>query len=353
MKQDIKSLLLPELVEYFISVGEKQFRAQQVFSWLHKGVESFNEMTNLSAELREKLDNNFFISKPTIVKKQVSSIDNTTKYLYSVQEGDTVECVLMSYSHGNTICISTQIGCRMGCIFCASSKDGFKRNLHPSEILDQVLFTQKDSGKRISNIVLMGIGEPLDNFDNVMKFIQLICHPAGMNIGARHITISTCGIVENIDRLAIYDVQLTLAISLHAPDDETRSLIVPVNKNVGVNKLIEASQRYFNKTGRRVTYEYAMMDGINDFPFQAEMLSRLLDKKSSHLNLILMSIIDECDFRPSSKENLSEFTNILKRNGINYTIRRSLGADIDASCGQLRRRILNNIATAKEIITSK
>jgi len=341
MKRDIKSILLSELTEYFISIGEKQFRAQQVYSWLHKGVKSFNEMTNLSNELREKLNNEFFITVPTIVKKQVSGIDNTVKYLYSVQEGDTVECVLMNYSHGNSICISTQVGCKMGCIFCASSLDGFKRNLQPSEMLDQVLFSQIDSGKRISNVVLMGTGEPLDNFENVMRFIQLICHPSGMNIGARHITISTSGIVENIDRLAVYDVQLTLAISLHAPDDETRSFLIPTNKNTGVNKLITASQRYFMKTGRRVTYEYAMIDGINDSSQQAEMLSNLLDKKSSHLNIILLSNIVGCDLRASSNANLNNFISILKSNGINYTVRRSLGGDIDAACGQLRRRVLN------------
>ena len=341
MKRDIKSILLSELTEYFISIGEKQFRAQQVYSWLQKGVKSFDEMTNLSNELREKLNNEFLITVPTIVKKQVSGIDNTVKYLYSVQEGDTVECVLMNYSHGNSICISTQVGCKMGCIFCASSLDGFKRNLQPSEMLDQVLFSQIDSGKRISNVVLMGTGEPLDNFENVMRFIQLICHPSGMNIGARHITISTSGIVENIDRLAVYDVQLTLAISLHAPDDETRSFLIPTNKNTGVNKLITASQRYFMKTGRRVTYEYAMIDGINDSSQQAEMLSNLLDKKSSHLNIILLSNIVGCDLRASSNANLNNFISILKSNGINYTVRRSLGGDIDAACGQLRRRVLN------------
>jgi len=341
MKRDIKSILFSELSEHFDSIGEKQFRAQQVYSWLHKGVKSFEEMTNLSISLREKLDDEFFISVPTVIKKQVSSIDGTTKYLYGVQDDDTVECVLMSYSHGNSICISTQVGCRMGCTLCASALDGFKRNLAPSEMLDQVLFTQLESKKRISNVVLMGIGEPLDNFENVMRFIQLICHPLGMNIGARHITISTCGIVEKIDRLTAYDVQLTLAISLHAPDDETRSSLIPINRNVGVKELISSGQRYFDKTGRRVTYEYAMIDGVNDSPLQAEMLSKLLDKRSSHLNIIFLSNVLESKFKASSKKSVDTFTDILKKNRVNYTMRRSLGADIDASCGQLRRRVLN------------
>ncbi|MCL2424744.1 MAG: 23S rRNA (adenine(2503)-C(2))-methyltransferase RlmN [Oscillospiraceae bacterium] len=341
MKRDIKSILLTELKEYFVSIGEKQFRAQQVFSWLHKGVTTFGDMTNLSTDLRNKLDNEFYITVPSLIEKQISEIDGTVKYLYSLHDSETVECVLMSYSHGNSICISTQVGCKMGCTFCASALDGFKRNLSASEMLDQVLFTQMDSDKRISNVVLMGIGEPLDNFDNVMRFIQLICHPSGMNVGARHITISTCGLVEKIDRLAGYDVQSTLAISLHAPDDETRSMLVPANRNIGVKNLIESSQRYFEKTGRRITYEYAMIAGINDSQAQAEMLSKLLDRRSSHLNLILLSNVHESKFIASTKEKLKAFTDILIKNNTNYTMRRSLGSDIDASCGQLRRRVLH------------
>jgi len=342
MKFDIKSLLLPEIDEFILSIGEKQFRAQQIFSWLHSGVKSFDEMTNLPKELRNTLDKTFFISVPEIIEKQVSGIDGTIKYLWRVQENDLVECVLMEYSHGNTICISSQIGCKMGCLLCASSLNGFKRDLAASEMLDQVLFTQIDSGKRISNIVLMGIGEPLDNFDNLMRFIELICHPKGVNIGARHITVSTCGVIENIDKLADYDVQLTLAISLHAPDDETRSRLIPVNSKTGVKRLLEAGSNYFKKTGRRISYEYALIEGVNDSPDQAKQLSKLLRNTKSHLNLILLSNVKERQFTSSSAKNADMFIDILKENGVSYTMRRSLGADIDASCGQLRNRILNS-----------
>jgi len=343
LKKDIKSMLLPEIETYFESVGEKKFRAQQVFSWLSRGVSDFSLMSDISLELRDKLDSEFYITIPTLIEKLTSVYDGTVKYLWCVEEGDMVECVLMQYSHGNTICISTQVGCRMGCTFCASSLDGFKRNLSASEMLDQVLFTQKDSGNRISNVVLMGIGEPLDNFENVIRFIEILMHQKGINIGARHITISTCGLTENIDKLAEYDVQLTLAISLHAPDDKTRSRLIPANQKNNVSKLFEAAERYFNKTGRRVTYEYAMIDGVNDSPEQAELLSLLLKKSKSHLNLILLSSVQERGLKASSAENVNDFTAILKKNDINYTMRRSLGADIEASCGQLRRRILQEM----------
>ena len=338
MKRDIKSMFLSELEDYFSSEGEQRFRAKQVFSWLHNGKTAFSEMTNLSKGLRDKLDEEFYISVPELVDKQVSETDGTEKFLWRVGDGDTVECVLMKYKHGYTVCISTQVGCRMGCVFCSSALDGFKRNLAPSEMLDQVLFTQ-DKTKRVSNIVLMGIGEPLDNFDNVIRFIELVRHPSGMNIGSRHITVSTCGMAENIDRLAQYDVQLTLAISLHAPDDKTRSMLMPVNNHSSVGELIEAGKRFFHKTGRRVTYEYAMIDGINDSPEQAESVSGLLDK-NTHLNLILLNSLDENTLKPSKEENVRDFTGILKKNGVNFTIRRSLGADIEASCGQLRRRYI-------------
>ena len=344
MKHDIKSMLLADLEEYFKSTDEQRFRAKQVFTWLHNGITDFNDMTNISLELRERLDDEFFISAPELVEKQISANDGTAKYLWRVNNNEMVECVLMQYSHGNTICISTQVGCRMGCTFCASSLDGLKRNLTAAEMLDQVLFTQIEAGSRISNVVLMGIGEPLDNFDNVMQFIKLICHPSGMNIGARHITISTCGIVENIDRLAEYDVQLTLAISLHAPDDETRSLLIPANKKTGVKNLLETGERYFKKTGRRITYEYAMINEINDSEDQAELLSKHLKGKSSHLNLLFLSNVSDRKFKPATEERVRKFTDILDRKGVNYTMRRSLGSDIEASCGQLRHRILNENA---------
>ena len=341
MKRDIKSMHPAELKEYFESIGEQPFRAKQVFSWLHKGLYEFSSMTNLSSGLREKFNKEFFISTLKLNEKQVSS-DGTVKYLWLTQDDDMVECVLMEYSHGNTVCISTQVGCRMGCRFCASSIGGLKRNLAASEMLDQVLFTGQDSGKRISNVVLMGIGEPLDNFDNVMKFIQIINHPNGMNIGSRHLTLSTCGIIENIDRLAEYDVQLTLAISLHAPDDDTRSHLIPINRQTGVNELIKSSLRYFKKTGRRVTFEYALIDGINDTPEQAVLLSKLLKNTPSHLNIIRLSNVSERKLNASSKDSTGKFISILEKNSVNFTIRRSLGADIEAACGQLRRRVLQN-----------
>jgi len=342
MKCDIKSMLLPELEEYFKSINEQQFRAKQVFSWLHTGVASFGEMTNISLELREKLNAGFFISVPKLIEKQVSKEDGTIKYLWKVQDDDMVECVLMHYKHGYTVCISSQVGCRMGCTFCASSLDGFKRDLFASEMLDQVLFSQKDAGSRISNVVLMGIGEPLDNFDNVVRFIRLINnHSSGLNIGARHITVSTCGMVEYIDRLAEYDVQLTLAISLHAPDDETRSVLIPMNRKTGVKELLKAGERYFNKTGRRITYEYALIDEVNVSAAQAELLSKLLKGTSCHLNLIFLSNIKGRSFKPATYESAGVFTDILNKNGVDYTIRRSLGSDIEASCGQLRHRVLS------------
>jgi len=335
-------MLPSELEEYFKAEGEQQFRAGQVFSWLHSGVVLFSDMTNLSLKLREKLDKDFYITKPQLINKQISKTDETLKYLWQVRDNDTVECVFMKYSHGNTICISTQVGCRMGCKFCASSIDGFKRNLSASEMLDQILFAQLDTNERISNVVLMGIGEPLDNFDNVLRFIELINHSAGINIGARHITISTCGIVENIDKLALYDVQLTLAISLHAPDDETRSELIPVNRKTNIKELFEAGKRYFDKTGRRVTYEYALINGVNDSTRQAELLSKYIKESSSHLNLILLSNVKEYAYKASTEENVKKFTGVLDKNNVNFTMRRSLGADIEASCGQLRRRMMRN-----------
>jgi len=375
MKQDIKSMLPVELEECFKTFGEKPYRAWQVFSWLHKGVKSFDEMTDLSLSLREKLDELFFISALNMINKQVS-IDGTVKYLWfneaesavissccaasrnqtrsiaqhddttadsvttsdSVANYSTFESVIMEYKHGNTICVSSQVGCKMGCLFCASSIGGFIRNLAASEMLDQVLFSSEDSGKRISNIVLMGMGEPLDNFDNVIRFIELIREPKGLNIGARHITLSTCGLPEHIDKLTEYGVQLSLAISLHAPDDDTRFMLMPMSRSTGIRALLEAADRYFEKTGRRVTYEYAMIDSINDGTEHAEMLAQLLKNTCSHVNLILLSKVPGSAFLPSKKENINKFAEILKQNDISFTTRRSLGSDIDAACGQLRRR---------------
>jgi len=333
-------MLLSELVEYFEAVGERAYRAEQVFRWLSSGAGSFDEMTNVSETLRKKLDTEFYITVPALAEKQISKHDGTIKYLWRMMDGCAIESVLMEYAHGNTVCVSTQVGCRMGCVFCASTQGGLVRNLSASEILDQVLFSQADSGKRISNVVLMGIGEPLDNFENVMRFLKLIMHPSGMNIGARHISISTCGIIENIDKLANHDIQSTLTVSLHAPDDETRTSLMPVNRAIGVDKLFAACGGYFRKTGRRVSYEYAMIDGVNDTLRHAAMLAGKLKNTGSHLNLILLSGVVESPLRASTPERVKEFITVLKEKGVNYTIRRSLGGDIDASCGQLRRRTL-------------
>ena len=337
-KTDIKSMLLPELEEYFASIGERSFRAKQAFLWLHSGVKAFGDMTNLPESLRVKLSEDFFISVPALDRKLVSSLDGTMKYLWKMPDGSAVECVIMEYAHGNTICVSSQVGCRMGCLFCASAIGGLKRNLTASEIEDQVIFSMLDSEKKISNIVLMGIGEPLDNFDNVIRFLELVSHQSGINIGARHITVSTCGIIENIDKLAEYKIKSTLTVSLHAPDDETRTRLMPINRRVGVDRLLEACSGYFLKTGRRISYEYAMIDGVNDTFWHAELLGKKLKNTGSHVNLIPLSDVPEPQLRGSPQERVREFAKILEQMGVNCTVRRSLGGDIAASCGQLRGR---------------
>ena len=339
MKRDIKSMLLTELVEYFASIGERPFRAEQVFRWLHSGAVDFSKMTNLPAALQRKLDDEFTISTPEMLEKQVSGADGTIKYLWQLADGNTIESVLMEYEHGLTVCISTQVGCRMGCAFCASAIGGLVRDLTAAEMLDQALFAQLDVSQRISNVVLMGIGEPLDNYDNVIRFLTLINHPLGLNIGVRGLTLSTCGIVENIDKLAACDIKLTLAASLHAPDDETRSRLMPINLTSGVEELFNACDRYFRATGRRVTYEYALIDGVNDTLRHARLLARRLAKSGSHLNLILLNDVPERGLKASPPQSVNAFTGILEQNGVNYTIRRRLGNDIDAACGQLRRRL--------------
>lgn len=270
---DIKSMTLGEITEALRAMGEPSFRGKQVFTWLHRGVTAFDQMINIPKSLREKLAQEYVITAPTVARKQVSKLDGTIKYLWELSDGNCIETVLMSYHHGNTVCISSQVGCRMGCKFCASTLAGKVRDLRPSEMLDQVLFTQLDSGKEISNIVLMGIGEPLDNRANVMRFLELINHPEGMNIGMRHISLSTCGVVPGIDALAEDNLQLTLSVSLHAPDSETRSRIMPVNNAYDVSELFEACHRYFKKTGRRISFEYAMIDGVNDHDWQADLLA--------------------------------------------------------------------------------
>ena len=335
---DLKSMTLEELSGFLRSMGEPAFRGRQVFTWLHKGVSSFDEMSNLSKALREKLKEQCILTVPRVAKKQVSARDGTIKYLWQMADGNCVESVLVRYHHGNTVCISSQVGCRMGCAFCASTIAGKVRNLTPAEMLDQVLFTQQDSGAEVSNIVLMGIGEPMDNLDNVLRFLELVNHPDGINIGMRHISLSTCGVIPGIARLAELGLQLTLSISLHAPDSETRSKIMPVNRAYDVEALFAACHEYFRKTGRRISFEYAMIDGVNDHDWQADLIAKRLRGMPGHVNLIPLNEVTESPFRPSRR--MAAFQKQLEAQGITATVRRSLGGDIDASCGQLRRRAM-------------
>ena len=336
---DIKSMTPEEIAAYLKELGQPAFRAKQVFRWLYRGVSSFEEMSDLPKALRQKLAETCQLTPPTVARKQVSARDGTIKYLWQLSDGNCIETVLMRYKHGNTVCISCQVGCRMGCAFCASTLAGRVRNLTPAEMVDQVLFTQLDSGAEVSNIVLMGIGEPLDNFDIVMRFLTLANHPDGLNIGMRHISLSTCGLTEQIDKLAQYRLQLTLSVSLHAPDDETRSRIMPVNKSVGVEKLMETCRRYFQTTGRRISYEYAMIDGVNDADWQADLLARHLKGMPGHVNLIPLNEVEESPLRPSRR--VAAFQKRLEEQGVTVTVRRRLGSDIDASCGQLRRKAMS------------
>jgi 23S rRNA (adenine2503-C2)-methyltransferase len=309
-----------------------------VYSWLHKGVRSYEEMTNLPKNLRELLAEKYPICAPEVVRKQESQKDGTIKYLWKLSDGNCVETVLMRYHYGNTVCISTEVGCRMGCAFCASTLGGLVRRLTAGEILDQVIFAQKDSGLSVNNIVMMGIGEPLDNFDNVLRFLRLVNDSEGLNIGMRHISLSTCGLVEGIDRLAELDLQLTLSVSLHAPDDETRSRLMPVNRAVGVDRLMESCRAYFERTGRRISYEYAMVEGVNDSDEMADKLLRLLRGQSAHVNLIPLNNVEESPLKPSHR--VRQFQQRLEAHGVTCTVRRKLGSDIDASCGQLRRKAM-------------
>ena len=335
---DIKSMTQEELGSFLKSLGQPAFRAKQVFTWLHRGVTSFDEMTNLPKTRREQLAQTCHITAPFVARRQESKLDGTIKYLWELADGSCIETVLMQYHHGNTVCISSQVGCRMGCAFCASTIAGKVRDLTASEMLDQVLFTQLDSGREISNIVLMGIGEPLDNYDNVRRFLELVNSPEGLNIGMRHISLSTCGIVPGIEWLAEQDLQLTLSVSLHAPDSETRSRIMPVNRAYDVEELYAACHRYFKKTGRRISFEYAMIDGVNDHDWQADLIAQKLRGMPGHVNLIPLNDVAESPFKPSRR--VAAFQKRLESHGVTATVRRSLGGDIDASCGQLRRKVM-------------
>ena len=335
---NLKSLTMPEMAAEFQKLGQPGFRAKQVFTWLHKGARSYDEMTNLPKALRELLSKQYPICPPRVVRKQESKRDGTIKYLWELHDGNCVETVLMRYHYGNTVCISTEVGCRMGCAFCASTLGGLVRRLEPFEMLDQVLFTQVDSGLPVSHIVLMGIGEPLDNFENVMRFLELVNSPEGMNISMRHISLSTCGLVPKIDELAKRKLQLTLSVSLHAPNDEVRNKIMPVNRAYPSEELLEACRRYYAQTSRRISFEYAMIDGVNDSEEDARELLRRLRGLPAHFNLIPLNHVEESPLKPSSRAAVAKFQKLLEDGGVPATVRRTLGGDIDASCGQLRRK---------------
>ena len=335
---NIKSMTLPEVTAALKELGQPAFRGKQVYTWLHKGVTSYDEMTNLSKALREELAAQYPIRAPKVVRKQESKKDGTIKYLWQLADGNCVETVLMRYHYGNTVCISTEVGCRMGCAFCASTIGGLVRQLEPYEMLDEVLFTQVDSGLPVSHIVLMGIGEPLDNFDNVMRFLELVNSEEGMNISMRHISLSTCGLVPKIDELAKKKLQISLAISLHGPNNEIRSKIMPVNKAYDIDTLLAACRRYYDATSRRIHFEYAMIDGVNDSEEHAKELLKRLKGLPSHVNMIPLNHVEESPLKPSSKAAVAKFQKILEDGGVTATVRRTLGSDIDASCGQLRRK---------------
>jgi len=337
---------LEELTAALTELGEPAFRGKQIFTWLHRGVRSFDEMSDISKPLREKLGKTYRVSGLRAARKQCSKADGTIKYLWELSDGSCIETVLMQYHHGNTVCISSQVGCRMGCAFCASTLGGKVRDLTPGEMLEQVIFTQADSGLPISNIVLMGIGEPMDNLDNVLRFLELVNHPLGLNIGMRHISLSTCGIIPGIRRLAGLELQLTLSVSLHAPDSETRSRIMPVNRAYDVDELFAACHEYFQKTGRRISFEYAMIDGVNDAAWQADMIVRKLRGMPGHINLIPLNDVAESPLKPS--RHIRPFQQRLERQGVTATVRRSLGGDIDASCGQLRRKAMEQEREERE-----
>ncbi len=334
----LKSMTLTEMRSYFSEKGLPEFRAAQVYTWLHKGVRSYDEMTNLPRDLRERLSREHPLYTPQVLRRQESKTDGTIKYLWRLSDGNCVETVLMRYHYGNSVCISTEVGCRMGCAFCASTIGGLVRRLEPHEMLDEVLFTQIDSGLPVSHIVLMGIGEPLDNFENVMRFLELVNSEQGMHISMRHISLSTCGLVPKIDELAKRKLQLTLSVSLHAPNDAVRDTIMPVNRAYPSAELLDACRRYYAATSRRISFEYAMIDGVNDREEDAMELLRRLKGLPAHFNLIPLNHVEESPLKPSSKKAVARFQQILEQGGVTATVRRTLGGDIDASCGQLRRK---------------
>ncbi len=343
-KKELLSLDKAELEALLTDLGEPRYRAGQIFTQLHRG-SSPDEMTNIGKVTKAKLAEVAVYHLPAVRRKLISALDSTVKYLFELADGHCVESVLMHYEHGTTICISSQVGCAMGCKFCASTIGGRVRNLTPGELVGQVIAAARDSGERIGGIVMMGIGEPLDNFDNVVKFLRLVNHPEGQNIGYRHISLSTCGLVDKIDRLAALELPITLSISLHAADDETRSAIMPVNRRYNIAALLDACRRYYAKTGRRISFEYTLIAGKNDAPEAAKRLALLLnrslrtrtDTMPIHVNLIPVNEVEETGFKRAGKQAVSRFCAVLEENGIRATVRRRLGSDINASCGQLRR----------------
>jgi 23S rRNA (adenine2503-C2)-methyltransferase len=339
-KFDLKNLTVKELETLVQNMGEQKFRGEQIFSWIHKGIDIVDQMSNIPKELREKLNKNTYIGCLRIEKTLISKMDGTRKYLFLLEDDNIVESVLMKYTYGNSVCVSSQVGCRMGCRFCASTLGGIIRNLTAGEILDQVLMIQKDIGERVSNIVLMGSGEPLDNYIEILRFLEIINHPIGLNISLRNITLSTCGLVPQILDLADKRLQITLAVSLHAPNDTLRDQIMPINHKYPLNRLLKACKTYADKTKRRITFEYALIHNFNDEEIYAYELSNRIKGILCHVNLIPLNPINERNLRGSRQEKARRFQKILRENGIEATIRRELGSDIDAACGQLRRRYL-------------
>lgn len=338
-KTDIRSMYKDELEVFLSGLNQPKFRAAQLFHWLQSGVTDFDSMTDIPLSLRAVLKEKTYIADVKTVKRFASRLDGTVKYVYELYDGEYIESVLMKYEHGYTVCVSTQVGCRMGCSFCASGLNGLTRNLTASEILAQITAAQRDNGIRISNVVMMGMGEPLDNFDNTVRFLKLVSNPEGLNIGLRHISVSTSGVVSGIRKLAEYNFPVTLSISLHAPNDEIRSSIMRVNKKWKIKELLDACREYQKVTTRRISFEYALIDGVNDSDKCAEELARILKGIMCHVNLIPANPVKENSFKKPDRNKIIRFKDLLIKKGVNATVRRTLGADIDASCGQLRKRV--------------
>lgn len=342
-KLDIRSLQYDELINWCEQIGEKKFRAAQIYDWLHvKMVDSFDEMTNLSKNLRQKLNDNCECISLKMIDVQISKIDGTRKYLFELPDNNVIESVWMKYKHGNSVCISSQVGCRMGCRFCASTLDGLVRGLKPSEMLEQIYQIQKHTGERVSNVVVMGTGEPFDNYDNLIKFIKMLTDEHGLHISQRNLTVSTCGIVPNIKRFADEEFSVTLALSLHASNNEKRKSLMPVANKYNLDEILEACDYFYDKTGRRVTFEYSLVGGVNDTDEDVKELISMLKGKNCHINLIPVNPIKEREYVQSDKKVIENFKNKLEKSGINVTIRREMGRDIDGACGQLRKRYMQS-----------